>query len=477
MIKIMLGFLSFLLIQPGLSAAVNLKLLTIKPPVSAEDGKNQLLVSLENAADIVEPMVSEISAKARVDIEFNTVDNRTIAQLGRIKNQKIKWTNRITSNNYLTVPCSPSDYVIINQLIEEMVPRPGYQVVLVDPETRQVLRNVEVTFLALPDLTLLMQYPVNVPPDVSFGDKIILHLRNNGSVTAGMFSVQILICSGTEIPRNLVDYQENFSGISRLKNGLIKIESLRPGESREIPLTRQVTLPPGLTPGKYYLAAVIDPGDQVRETDESNNIHQGFIMITFPVPDQVTVLLPDTRLIYSPESFDVQVISNQLIISRKNEWRKCNIRPHLFQIRHASWKDFHWEIDTRARQVWRVTGAEFCKRGGDARQLRMNMRVTGGNDTTLPQRVDLLLTNTRMEYQPGDKRFRIRSFGDMLIHLPFWSAAVLSNHLYHIGCTLWPGFFLEINARDKTVSRAAGDFTKPATDPEFLELEVRINSD
>lgn len=474
--KILLGILSLFLVQWGL-AATNLKLLTIKPPISAETGKNQLLISLENAADIVEPMVEEISSKAQVDVEFTTVDNRTIAQLGKIKNRKTKWTNRITSNNFMIVPCAPSDQAIINQLIEEMAPRPGYQIILVEPESRQVLRSVEVTFLALPDLTLVMQYPVNVPPDVSFGDRIILHLRNNGSVTAGMFSLQILISSRADIPGTLVDYRDDFSGISRLKNGLLTIESLRPGESRKITLDRQITLPPNITPGKYYLAAMIDPEDQVRETDENNNIHQGFIMVTFPVPDQVAVLLPDTRLVYRPESFDVQVISNRLIISRKNEWRKCNIRPYLFQIRHASWKNFHWEIDARARQVWRVTGAEFCKRGGDARQLRINVRVTGGNETTLPQRVDLLLTNTRMEYQPGEKRFRIQSFGDMLIHLPFWSAAVLANHLYHIGSTLWPETFLEINARDKTVARSAGDFTRPAEDPEILGLEVQVSSD
>jgi len=463
-----------LLWVPGVGdPAQNLKLLTIKSPAGDESFDDHLLINLETAADIAESLIRDISAKARADIEFTTVDHRAIAQLGRVRNQKIRWTHRVTGNNFLMVPCAAADRALIYQLIDEMVPRPGYQIAVVDPDSRAILNSAEVTFLALPDLTVVMQYPVNIPPDHPFGDRVLLHIRNNGSVTASMFTLEVVVSSEPEIPVRPVPYTEDFQGLSRLHKGKVQIDSLNPGESREIRLDPTASLPPGLNPGKFYLAAVIDAADQVRETDEKNNVHRGFLMVTFPLPEMVTIALPATRLIYQPAVFDVQVISQAMTISRKNEWRKCNIRPHLFQLRHASWKDFHWEIDTIAHQVWRVSGAEFCKRGGDARELRMTMRVTGGSDSTVPDRVILLLENARMEYQPGDKRLRITSYGDMLIHVPFWSAGVLSNHLFHIGSQLWDNFFLEINARDRTVSRVTGgDFLQPAESSEKLDVAL-----
>jgi hypothetical protein len=188
--------------------------------------------------------------------------------------------------------------------------------------------------------------------------------------------------------------------------------------------------------------------------------------------------LPDTQLIYHPASFGLQIVCRGDILSDGKDWRKCQIRAYIHQLKHAVWeKDCHWEINTFERGIWRIKNAEFCKGGGDGDEVKMKMEVHGGSKVFPPSELILKLSKTQLEFEPTTGKFRLHTFGDSIAYIPFWKVARLKAHLYQFNFTLWQDFFWEVDTFKKQVSRVTGGtFGKEGGTAAPLNLNVSVEN-
>ena len=81
-----------------------------------------------------------------------------------------------------------------------------------------------------------------------------------------------------------------------------------------------------------------------------------------------------------------------MILSDGKDWKLCKMKPHVYQIKHVSWSDFFWEIDTYEKAVWEIKGVDFCKKGGKGRELGIKVKVEGGSLLIPPSRFTLKLS-------------------------------------------------------------------------------------
>jgi hypothetical protein len=126
-----------------------------------------------------------------------------------------------------------------------------------------------------PDLTMIQ---LSAPTGAAGGQLAITSTaRNLGSAPAGPFRIDFYLSSD-----NALDVNTDRLVGSRKVTGLAALTSAL--------ATTIVTLPADMTPGPYYLIAVADAGQQVKEIDETNNT------LTTAQPIQIE---PDVRGVYN----------------------------------------------------------------------------------------------------------------------------------------------------------------------------------
>ena len=108
------------------------------------------------------------------------------------------------------------------------------------------------------------------------------------------------------------------------------------------------------------------------------------------------MVLSGSMLYYTPKTFGLEIKNGGMDISGTKEWRKCQIRPYIFHLKHATWKDFFWEVNTDEKMVWKITGTKFCKKGGVAEKLNIKVISEGGTTKVPPRRFRLLFGETKI---------------------------------------------------------------------------------
>ncbi|MCP5103093.1 MAG: hypothetical protein GY950_06935, partial [bacterium] len=326
-------------------------------------------------------------------------------------------------------------------------------------QTANIRNAWEITLAEFADLAVTVTHAIRPAPmpGAEMSKKVSVTIENKGTMEAKDFDIQLVLSSDLVIPVKPAVYSENFKEDVLLKDALQKVASVKAGETVTITLEGAVKIPDDTPVGRYYLGAVADPANMIEELDEKNNFNAKFLMITIPEPKRLVVGIPDMVLAYDPVNFGLQIQCKGVPISIGNDWRKCRIKPHLHQLKHTSWKGFHWEIDTADRTVWKVKGAKFCKRGGVGEEIKnIKVEVKGGSKTTPPSHVILRLSDTRFEYEPPTGKFKIITHGAQVAHLPSWNAAKLESHLYQFRFKVWQDSFWEVNAAKKQVVKVTG---------------------
>jgi len=394
----------FLIILHMIYPLEKVSLLRIPEPGSAMIKKNRMLVNIDDVKVIIKK--ADISGNA-INVELATKGNFVIARLAKIKNNRKDWQHKVIDGRFLLVDFGKNEY---SELLRKVLNKPGslkYQIIFSDKDNK-ILKNYPVTFSKLPDLSVTLKYPVNIFPGNSFHDKIKLIVKNNGMEPSVEAEVEILLSKKFNIPkdfRKAIDSKE----LIAFKNGRIKLPVLKPGEELEIQPKKEIIVPTNIPEGRYYLASITDPENKLVELDEGNNLFEGFVIIETFEPKKITMVFPDTELVYYPANFKLEIISNGLVISSGKEWRKCNIKPNIYQIKHANWINFFWEINTVDRTVWKITGAKFCKRGGSEKRVNAKVINFGGTRVIPPSKFKILLKNTEFIYAPKLKKLVIKS--------------------------------------------------------------------
>jgi len=125
---------------------------------------------------------------------------------------------------------------------------------------------------AAADLTAEIKCPGSATPGEELGKSIRVIVMNNGQVAAARFAVDIVLSSDTNVPVAYAAYSANYTEDCLLQGGREHEFDLAAASSRNVTMNGNNRIPADTPPGIYYLAAVIDPGDEVKESNERNNV-------------------------------------------------------------------------------------------------------------------------------------------------------------------------------------------------------------
>lgn len=446
----------------------NLKLLKIEETGDRE----KLLFDLKD----VEALVAGFdTGDMAVFIEFADMQDKVLARLGRLKKGKIKWGHKTESKEKMLVKFAGADFPSVLEKVRGNKKKPGFQVILSNSKTNEVLTSFEICIAPFPDLVMDVKYPVKVKPGEELKDRITGTVRNDGSAPAGDFHVGFFIVSEGKPPIKIGSFVKKFSKDIVIKDGHEGPKKFDPGDSFELAIEESAKIPVDIAPGRYSFEAKADSEEVIVEANEENNSFKGLLLISIAEPKRLVLELPQTQLILIPKSWAFKIIHNNSVLSDGKDWRKCRLKAHIYQIKHASWKDFHWEIDTFDRSVWRVTGADFCKPGGKAKQMKIKVFARGGSKTAIPSSIELTMPNTWIEFEPPTRKFNVVSHGDQIAWIPFWQTCKLESHIYQFKHVEWKDLFWEANTYKEEVSQiTGGQFCKRGTGATTAPLKIGL---
>jgi hypothetical protein len=419
------------------------------------DGKegNTLLINLPQLEAVGNQVTSALPA---ADINLLDRQDRVLARLGHLKKGKLKWDHKTVRNQFLSVSFAPADYAMLVECVQARLPGRGCKLAACDEVSGAIINSTPVAVCELPDLAVQLNYPVNATPGQDLGPELSVSLENKGTVAAENIQLEVVLSSDDQIPRRSAPESVNFSEDALLQNGRQTVPLLEPGQQLTLRFPGGLKLPEDTPPGKHFLAVVADPGDRIGELGEDNNVFPGFIMINVPEPEFFTVEMPETLLHFEPASYKFEMVCGDVLLSDGKDWKLCRMNPHVYQIKHVTWSDFFWEIDTYERAVWEVRGVDFCKKGGKARDLPIQVEVTGGTLLIMPSHFTLKLERTQIRFEPATKKFALLTYEKPICHLPFWWVCRRESYLYQIRCALWMDFFWQVNTFTKEASQING---------------------
>ncbi len=426
-----------------------MSLLKIDPPDPQLVKKRSVVIGIE---DILKVIGDVDRSGIKANIEFATIEDFVIARLGKIEKGKISWAHGV-ENGKMTVKFGKSEYKALLEKIRSETLQSGYQIILSDKKSNAVLNSFEITFRPAPDLNIELSYPVNAAPGEILGSKVLITIKNIGTAPSNEVSLDLLLSKKFQIPLKKYSLSEGPEGVRILENGVLKIPVIDPGKSIELKPDEKFQLPETLDSGRYYLGAVIDPEMTLSESSRENNVFRGFIVIAPKEPKKITMVLAGSTLYYIPKTFDLKIRNGGLDISASKEWRKCQIRPYIYHLKHATWTDFFWEVNTDEKMVWKITGAKFCKKGGKAEELKIKVFTEGGSTRVPPNRFRLLFGETKIVFEPKAKKYNLIVGGSGIAYLPFWKTCKTTPLKYHFKFVTWDKFVWEVDPLKKSLKK------------------------
>jgi hypothetical protein len=471
--KMLLASLAIFILIPGMLAGEEtVKILPMELPADPAAAANTILITLSRLQALGEELAANMPA---VDITLYNAQGSPLVNLGAFKKGKLKWDHKTFQDKFLAVKFAAADYALLAESIKARTPQPGYQIAVCDAITQAVIKSYAVTFSDFADLAVQLNYPVKAAPGQALGQEVSVNLENKGSVAAKNIKLEIVLSGDDLIPRRSAPASAAFVEDMLLQNGSETIPVLEAGQQTTVTFSGSLKLPDDTPPGKHYLAVVADPENSIGELSEDNNISQGYIMIEVPEPAAFALEMPETVLHFEPATYGFKIICFDTLLSDGKDWKLCKMKPNVYQIKHVSWGDFFWEIDTYEKAVWEISGVAFCKKGGKARDLNIKVEVAGGSLLTPPSRFTLKLASTRMRFEPATKKFALLAYEKPICHLPFWWVCKRESYLFQIRYVLWQDFFWQVDTFKKEAGKiSGGKFCSTGASAEKLPAQVTV---
>lgn len=92
------------------------------------------------------------------------------------------------------------------------------------------------------------------------------------------------------------------------------------------------------------------------------------------VPQRFFLRFAEAGLYFDPGAGDLRLAAAGMTLSPCDDWEACALQGHFFHVRLRTWKGFFWKIDTGRMAAWRTTGGEFCRLGGEDKELALTMK-------------------------------------------------------------------------------------------------------
>ena len=377
--------------------------------------------------------------------------------------------------HYLLVKFHKTYFEELKEKLAAQALQPGYQILISDSATQAVVKSYSLTFVKAPDLSVEMKYPVKISAEQALKENLTVTVTNNGAAAADNIQVQMVLSSDEKVPLAPAEASETFKDNMQLENGSATISTLPPGQRTTVEFTQPIIFPKNLPPGKYYLAAVADPQNTIKEINKEDNIFKGFIILTVPEPKRITLNLQTSELVFNPADYGLKISSHGILLTDGKDWRKCRMKAYLYQFKHVGWENIHWEINTIDKGVWEITGAQFCKTGGTDRELDIKLTVRGGSKATLPIEIRLQLPSSKIEYDITTGRLSAMTYGKQIVYIPFWKVCRVGPGLYQFNYAGWTNYFLQVNTQEKAVYKVTdGNFCRAGGTLEPTDIPVVI---
>lgn len=193
--------------------------------------------------------------------------------------------------------------------------------------------------------------------------------------------------------------------------------------------------------------------------------------------------LSDAYIVYAPPSDVFQIAAQGAVLSYGDGWDRAQVKPYLFHIRHRSWKNHFWKVNTSRKEVYLVWGGLFGRIGtrpgapparevdGDREDITVD--VVGGSVDRVPERFLIRFTQADLFFDPGSRDLRLAAAGSTLSPCDDWEACPLRDYLFHIRLKTWKGFYWKVNtSRMAAWQTTGGEFCKLGGDDKELALKM-----
>ena len=163
-----------------------------------------------------------------------------------------------------------------------------------------------------------------------------------------------------------------------------------------------------------------------------------------------------TESFFSPS---LQLVAAHIAFTQCEDWNSRQLKPHLFHLRHNSWRDFFWEVDTKLKKVSLVSKGIFGSTTHNATSIDgISVVVFGEGTDKRPYYYSLLMEGAYLAYDLDTDSCKV-IFRDMLIAgSDNFKTKEVKPGLLHIAPKLWGSgsTFLQVNTEDKEVLEING---------------------
>ena len=193
--------------------------------------------------------------------------------------------------------------------------------------------------------------------------------------------------------------------------------------------------------------------------------------------------LPDAYIVYEPSSDVLQIAAQGAVLSYGDGWDRAQLKPYLFHIRHRSWKNHFWKVNTGRKEVYLVWGGVFGRIGtrpgsppaqeveGDRENITVD--VIGGARDQAPDRFLIRFAQAELFFDPGSRDLRLAAAGSTLSPCDDWEACPLKDYLFHIRLKTWKAFHWKVNtSRMAAWTTTGGEFCKLGGEDNELALTM-----
>ncbi len=193
--------------------------------------------------------------------------------------------------------------------------------------------------------------------------------------------------------------------------------------------------------------------------------------------------LKDAYIVYVPSDDTFQIAALGGVLSYGDGWDRAQVKPYLYHLRHRSWTNHFWKVNTSRREVYLVWGGAFGRVGAgpggaparevDGERADLTVEVVGGAGDRVPERFFIRLGGADLYFDPAARDLRLSAQGTTLSPCDDWEACELKDYLFHLRLKTWKGFYWKVNTgRMQAWRTSGGEFCELGGEDQTLDLTV-----
>lgn len=185
-------------------------------------------------------------------------------------------------------------------------------------------------------------------------------------------------------------------------------------------------------------------------------------------------------MLHFPNAYLVHSGSNtQLItgnpISYGQDWEVKKLKPFLYHVKQAKWRDFFWQVNTSREEVQLVRGGTFGSMGGT--QSKERMRVVSFPNKETPTRFQLYFDDCYLIHSPPNT-VQVAGSGKVLQREDNWEVKKISSSVYHLKSDAWRTNLFwkaDLDSKKATMFRGTAQFGNAnAESSERVDARVEV---